>query len=650
MADDKSTLVDENGRHSGWIEICNPTDATINLAAYSLTDDASNPTHWLFPSTNLAPGSFLVVFASGEDRAQAGRPLHTNFRLSDAGDYLALAGPGPGVVHAFSPAFPPQRPDISYGILGGDVALQQYFGLPTPGAPNSEVLPPPLPVQFSRPSGMFSEPFSLTLSTPDPNAEIRFTLDGSAPSGSNGVAYASPIQITRTTHLRATAKANGLSSQVSGVSFIKLAPDIASYTSSLPIMVLENFGAGTIPRKGWNSTGAGIKQVPRQTAAWATFERVGGSAALTNSPQMFALTGVRGRGAYSTEWRQKPYSVEAIDEEGAEAEVAPLGMPPHADWVLYFPDPDQSRDPALLFNTFAYELSRNMGHYSVRFRWVEAFINEDGGDLSLADRRGVYAIVEKVARGKDRLDFERLSPDGSTGSWLLNINRMDPEPDTGWPAPNGATQPWFFHTGGPDRIVQTLPNTAYSSVPGSDLPQQVNAFINFENPNGYFINTNQRAAIEGWFRQFENVLYNDATWRDPVNGYTRYLDSVDFADYFVLNVLTRNGDGLLLSMFPWKGGDGKLRMGPAWDYNWSSYYISGGPTGSLLHQSDQLWYPRLFADPDFVQLYIDRWWDARRGPMSNAAMEAIIDRQAADISPAKALLNGLPALPNGRAA
>jgi len=158
------------------------------------------------------------------------------------------------------------------------------------------------------------------------------------------------------------------------------------------------------------------------------------------------------------------FSVEAMDEDGAEAEVSPLGMPPHADWVLYFPDPDQTRDPALLFNTFAYELSRNMGNYAVRFRWAEAFINEDGGELRLADRRGVYAIMERVSRGKDRLDFQKLSADGSTGSWLLNINRMDPEPEDGWPTPNGATRPWFFHTAGANRIVETAPDTSATGV------------------------------------------------------------------------------------------------------------------------------------------------------------------------------------------
>ena len=642
MADDQSTLQDEDGDYSGWIEIYNPTASIINLSGYFLTDAEADPQKWAFPSTNLAAGSYLLVFASGHNRTQPGSTLHTNFLLANEGEYLALTGPGNAVVHAFAPVFPPQRTDISYGILGGDLSLVQSFGVPTPGAANQETPPPPAPVQFSRSSGVFTNPFTVELTTLDPDAEIRYSLDGSTPGLTEGSLYSAPIPITGTTRVRAIALRAGQASKLSGGSFIKLAPNLAGYTSSLPIMVIENFGAGTIPRKGWNSTGAGIKQVPRQTAAWLTFERNGTQSGFTDAPQMTSLIGIRGRGAYSTEWRQKPYSVEGIDEEGNEAAIAPLGMPRHADWVLYFPDPEQSRDPTLLFNTFAYELSKNMGDYAVRFRWVEAFINEHGGDLQLSDRRGVYAIMEKVARGKDRLDFQPLAADGATGGWLLNINRMDPQPETGWPAPNGATQPWFFHTAGPNRILETKANTAYGGVPGDDLPQQSNGYLNFDNPNGYHINLGQRAAIEGWFKRFEDVLYNDAVWRNPTNGYRRYLDTRDFADYFLINVLTRNGDGLLISMFPWKGDDDKLRMGPAWDYNWASYYISGGPTGSLMHRAEQLWYPRLFADPDFNQLYIDRWWELRRGPLSNAALHAIIDGQAAEISPAKALLNGVP--------
>src|SRR5690606_28104216 len=96
------------------------------------------------------------------------------------------------------------------------------------------------------------------------------------------------------------------------------------------------------------------------------------------------------------------------------------------------------------------------------------------------------------------------------------------------------------------------------------------------------------------------------------------------------------------SMFPWKGDDGRLRMGPTWDYNWSSYYIGGGPQGDLRWRGDRIWYARLFSDPDFLQLYIDRWFAFRSGPMSDAGMDAIIDGQAAEITPALAVRQGVP--------
>ena len=37
----------------------------------------------------------------------------------------------------------------------------------------------------------------------------------------------------------------------------------------------------------------------------------------------------------------------------------------------------------------------------------------------------IYAVLEKVSRGPRRLDFEKLSADGTAGGWITNINRMD---------------------------------------------------------------------------------------------------------------------------------------------------------------------------------------------------------------------------------
>ena len=216
------------------------------------------------------------------------------------------------------------------------------------------------------------------------------------------------------------------------------------------------------------------------------------------------------------------------------------------------------------------------------------------------DHAGVYVIMEKVKRDGNRLDFPKLSEDGNKGGWLLSINRMDPIPVSGYPTDNGANRPQFFHTAGSNRRSQTEANTAGV---GDDIPRQYNAFINFESPNGYAINEAQRAAIEGWFETFEDVLHSD-DFRDPVNGYRGYLDVDSFIDYLILNDITRNTDGLLISMWVYKEGpETKLKMRPVWDYDCA---YKGVVATRLGLNRDRLWYGRLWQDPDFEQRYQDR--------------------------------------------
>ncbi len=115
MAKNESTLVDENGDYSDWIEIHNPDASAVNLEGWTLTDKADQPAQWTFPAVTLQPGEYLIVFASGKNRSAAGQELHTNFSLSTSGEYLGLFSPGGSVTTEFSPSFPAQYPDISYG-------------------------------------------------------------------------------------------------------------------------------------------------------------------------------------------------------------------------------------------------------------------------------------------------------------------------------------------------------------------------------------------------------------------------------------------------------------------------------------------------------------------------------------------------------
>lgn len=111
-------LRDEDGAYSDWIEIYNPGLEPVSLAGWHLTTRPQNPRQWTFPDVSIPGQGFLVVFASDKNRTNPTNRLHTSFKLSRDGEYLALVKPdGMTVTSAFAPLFPPQISDVSYGVL-----------------------------------------------------------------------------------------------------------------------------------------------------------------------------------------------------------------------------------------------------------------------------------------------------------------------------------------------------------------------------------------------------------------------------------------------------------------------------------------------------------------------------------------------------
>ena len=119
LASYENGVVDDNGDRSDWIEIYNSGDAAINLAGYTLTDDADNPDRWTFPSTILQEGEFLVVRAATDADPTRGSELFTGFGLSSDGEYVGLYDSQRNVVSEFGAGgadFPTQYTDASYGV------------------------------------------------------------------------------------------------------------------------------------------------------------------------------------------------------------------------------------------------------------------------------------------------------------------------------------------------------------------------------------------------------------------------------------------------------------------------------------------------------------------------------------------------------
>lgn len=221
MASNSATLTDEDGEYSDWIEIYNSGSSSIDLFNWSLTDKADKPSMWKFPSVNIQPNGYLIIFASGKDRAISGSELHTNFKLGTEGEYLALINQDGNYISSFSPFFSEQYKDISYAYFDGDYL---YSESPTPGEANklseNQRLPEPT---FSHSRGFYEAPFNVTISSGLTSALIYYTTDGSEPGTNNGILYSSPILISTTSLLRAVVIKPGLpSSRISTSTYLFL--------------------------------------------------------------------------------------------------------------------------------------------------------------------------------------------------------------------------------------------------------------------------------------------------------------------------------------------------------------------------------------------------------------------------------------------
>ena len=126
VAKNDSGLTDADGDHSDWIELYNDGTTIISLKGWCLSDDPDKPDRWALPDVSLAPGEYLLVFASGKDRREG--QLHANFSLS-VGETVVLMTPVGSI--ADSTELPKLSADHSWARSADGVWGERV--IPTPG-------------------------------------------------------------------------------------------------------------------------------------------------------------------------------------------------------------------------------------------------------------------------------------------------------------------------------------------------------------------------------------------------------------------------------------------------------------------------------------------------------------------------------------
>ena len=608
-----STTVEGKEVYPDWIEIYNPTTETVNLDDWYLTDREDKLTKWEFPDMSLASGHFLRVFASGipsEDHPENNPYLdedgfyHTSFELDGDGEYLALVCPSLEVVHEYKSyenqqdkyGFPPQAEDISYGFYMDE---PQYFTSSTPGYANiqghvdvSEGL------WFSPEGGTFADPISLVLIPKTAGATIRYTVNGSIPTETS-TQYTGPIPISDTTEVMARVFESGNApGPVVSQTYVALAPDVQSFNSNIPIVVVDTYGQP-------------INEYDPYTRASAVFiERPvqGGRVNITDPADFAGRCGLKIRG----QTNKRQFSFETWDKYDQDKTVSILGLPADSDWVLYGPG---GYDQALINNPLAHELSNQIGQYAVRTRACEVYINTGGGKVAQSDYWGLAYFMEKIRINKDRIDISTLEPWDSTepkvsGGYVIAVDK-----DGTWRTARGT-------------------------------PAYYCAFA-YIDPPGYELTSTQKAWLLNWLNEFEDVVFG-SNFADPQLGYAKYIDVASHIDHNLLNMLTMNVDGLRISAYMYKDRQGKLVAGPVWDFDRSlestdgrddnpeAWNGTGDATDYFESSVQYTWWHRFFSDINFWQKYIDRWYQLRRGPFSTESINSTIDMLANEIEEAQA--------------
>lgn len=210
LASNTVGATDENGQHDDWLELFNASNNPMDIGGMYLTDDLGQPTKWKIPDTNptkttIAPGGFLLFWLDGEPVQGV---LHANFKLGAGGEDIGLFDAAGNRVDGLS--FGPQTANISFGRSSDGGSDFQFFINPTPLASNggtaggSFAEAPNASVE----GGFFNGNIEVELASTTPNANIRYTLDGSEPDA-NSTLYTAPLPIEQSTTLRARAFASG---------------------------------------------------------------------------------------------------------------------------------------------------------------------------------------------------------------------------------------------------------------------------------------------------------------------------------------------------------------------------------------------------------------------------------------------------------
>lgn len=364
----------------------------------------------------------------------------------------------------------------------------------------------------------------------------------------------------------------------------------------------QSFTSSDLPLVVITTNGQAIKDDPKIIANLGIiWNGLGKRNALTDPKNNYnGKIGIEWRGSSSQNFPKKSYGFNTKSNDLENIDVSLLGMPEENDWILYAPYTDKT----MIRDVLTYTLDATLGHWSPRCRFVELFLN--------GSYQGVYVLMEKIKRNKNRVDIAKLTTtDNSgadlTGGYIIKIDKTTGGGGEGW-------------------------NSDYYNVANR-------TYYQYEYPKSKDITSAQKSYIQTWVRAMESALYQEKY--TGTGSYHDYLNDSSFIDFMIINELSKNVDGYRLSSFLYKGKNDKMNCGPIWDFNLTygnANYYNGWATTGFQYQANltqwngqpdywqnPFWWNKLLRDPSYVNKLKKRWATLRKKELSDQRITFVID-------------------------
>jgi len=313
---------------------------------------------------------------------------------------------------------------------------------------------------------------------------------------------------------------------------------------------------------------------------------------------------IRGRGNASwSMFPKKPYRIK-LDHKSRV-----LGLPANErSWTLI----NNYGDKTLMRNLLAFDLSQRLQmSYTPAGVPVNVYLN--------GEFKGCYQLCDHVEVATNRVEVVKITPGdiampNLSGGYCLKID-----------AYAYSEKLWF---------------SSQSGIP-----------VSFKYPQQDGIVSAQYNYIRSHFNLMETAVFS-SNYKDPVNGYRKYLDTETFIRFFLVGEFSGNTDTYWQTFIYKKRGNDQFFWGPVWDSDLAyendnrTYPINTrtgnewifASTGSVCHGRVREMVNRLLTDTEFVNQMKSIWAYYRDQKIINEeALLGVVDQYAIELEASQKL-------------